>query len=59
MKQEDRARVLKSVEGVSGLAVRGEGEGRNRRVVFTPDKPAPMPKRNHPNFDDDEDGVED
>jgi predicted RNA-binding protein Jag len=45
MKLEDRARVLKAVEGLSGVAVAGEGEGRCRRVVFTPDKPAPLPRR--------------
>lgn len=45
MKQEDRARVLKAVEGMAGVAVTGEGEGRCRRVVFTPEKPAPLPKR--------------
>lgn len=45
MKLEDRARVLKAVEGVAGVAVTGEGEGRCRRVVFTPAKPAPLPRR--------------
>ncbi len=45
MKLEDRARVLKAVGGVAGVAVAGEGEGRCRRVVFTPDKPAPLPRR--------------
>jgi predicted RNA-binding protein Jag len=58
MKIEDRARVLKAVQGVAGVAVAGEGEGRCRRVVFTPGKPAPLPKR----FllpDDDEDDLED
>ncbi len=45
MKLEDRARVLKAVEGVTGVAVAGEGEGRCRRVVFTPDKPAPLPRK--------------
>jgi predicted RNA-binding protein Jag len=58
MKVEDRARVLKAVQGVAGVAVAGEGEGRCRRVVFTPGKPAPLPKR----FllpDDDEDDLED
>ncbi|MBN1206491.1 MAG: hypothetical protein JXB05_16510 [Myxococcaceae bacterium] len=45
MKLEDRARVLKSVEGVAGVAVTGEGEGRCRRVVFTPARPAPLPRR--------------
>ncbi len=45
MKLEDRARVMKAVEGVAGVTVTGEGEGRCRRVVFTPEKPAPLPKR--------------
>jgi hypothetical protein len=45
MKLEDRARVLKAVEGVTGVAVAGEGEGRCRRVVFTPARPAPLPRR--------------
>jgi len=45
MKLEDRARVLKAVEGVAGVAVTGEGEGRCRRVVFTPEKPAPLPRK--------------
>jgi predicted RNA-binding protein Jag len=45
MKLEDRARVLKAVEGVAGVAVSGEGEGRCRRVVFTPEKPAPLPRK--------------
>jgi predicted RNA-binding protein Jag len=45
MKLEDRARVLKAVEGVAGVAVAGEGEGRCRRVVFTPARPAPLPRR--------------
>ena len=45
MKLEDRARVLKAVEGVTGVAVGAEGEGRCRRVVFTPDKPAPLPRK--------------
>ncbi|HLL53901.1 MAG TPA: hypothetical protein VK447_10165 [Myxococcaceae bacterium] len=57
MKPEDRARVLKSVAGVPGMKASVEGEGRNRRVVFTPDKPAPLPKRNAiPDYgDEDED----
>jgi len=45
VKQDDRARVMKAVEGVSGVRVACEGEGRNRRVVFTPEKPAPLPKK--------------
>ncbi len=55
MKLEDRARVLKSVEGMGGVKVTAEGEGRNRRVVFTPEKPAPLPKRSLlPDDDEDE-----
>lgn len=55
MKVEDRSRVLKAVEGVAGVQVAGVGEGRNRRVVFTPEKPAPLPKRSLLPADDDED----
>lgn len=58
VKQDDRARVLKAVEGVPGLKVSCEGEGRNRRVVFTPEKPAPIPKRSMLPDDDDEDDLE-
>lgn len=45
VKLEDRSRILKTVEGVGGVRVSAEGEGRNRRVVFTPAKPAPLPRR--------------
>jgi len=45
MKLEDRARMLKAAQGVSGIKAFAEGEGRNRRLVFAPDKPVPMPKR--------------
>ncbi|NTX05953.1 hypothetical protein [Myxococcus sp. CA040A] len=55
MKQDDRARVFKAVEGVAGLKVTAEGEGRNRRVVFTPEKPAPLPKRSLLPDDDEDD----
>jgi predicted RNA-binding protein Jag len=55
MKLEDRARVLRAVEGVAGVAVSGEGEGRCRRMVFTPDKPAPLPRRLLLPDDDEED----
>ncbi|RKH42382.1 hypothetical protein [Corallococcus sicarius] len=55
MKTEDRARVLRAVEGVGGVKVAAEGEGRNRRVVFTPAKPAPMPKRSLLPDDDEDD----
>lgn len=59
MKLEDRSRVLRSVEGLAGVRVSGVGEGRNRRLVFTPDKPAPLPKRGLLPVDDDEDDSED
>jgi predicted RNA-binding protein Jag len=55
VKQDDRARVMKAVEGVSGVRVACEGEGRNRRVVFTPEKPAPLPKRSMLPDDEDDD----
>jgi predicted RNA-binding protein Jag len=55
MNMEDRARVLKAATGIAGLKVGVEGEGRNRRVVFTPDKPAPMPKRTVPDYGDEDD----
>lgn len=58
VKQQDRARVLKAVGDVPGVKVTCEGEGRNRRVVFTPDKPAPLPKRSMLPEDDDEDDLE-
>jgi predicted RNA-binding protein Jag len=41
MKREDRARVLRAVQGMAGLRVSAEGTGRNRRVVFSPINPAP------------------
>jgi predicted RNA-binding protein Jag len=55
MKLEDRARVLRAVEGVGGTKVTVEGEGRNRRVVFTPEKPAPLPKKSLLPDDDEDD----
>jgi predicted RNA-binding protein Jag len=58
VKQDDRARVMKAVEGVSGVRVSCEGEGRNRRVVFTPEKPAPLPKRSMLPDDDEDDDSE-
>ena len=54
MRADDRARVLRAALGVTGVAATVEGEGRNRRVVFTPEKPVPLPKRNLPEMDDDE-----
>jgi predicted RNA-binding protein Jag len=59
MDADDRARLLKAGESVKGQRTRVEGEGHNRRVVFTPDKPVPMPKKSQfPVFDDEDDGDE-
>lgn len=54
-KPEDRARMLKAASGTPGMSLKLEGEGRNRRLVFVPDKPAPMPKSRGLPDDDDED----
>jgi predicted RNA-binding protein Jag len=51
---EARASLVRGTDGVAGVTVRGEGEGRNRRVVFTPAKPVPMPKRALPVDDEDD-----
>lgn len=56
MKKEDRARVLKAAEGLEGVKVLVEGEGKLRRIVFAPAKPTPMPKRTAMPDYDDEDG---
>ncbi len=55
MKLEDRARLVQSAKSVAGATVKAEGEGRNRRVVFVPDKPTPMPKKAIVDYGDDED----
>jgi predicted RNA-binding protein Jag len=57
---EDRARLMRAAEGVKGVSVKAEGEGRNRRVVYVPDNPAPMPKKGilAEYEDEDEDGDE-
>jgi hypothetical protein len=39
---------------VAGLKTRLDGEGVLRRVVFVPDKPAPLPKRTSLPDDEDE-----
>ncbi len=58
MSTEDRARVLRAAGGTAGVRVHAEGEGRHRRVVFSPDKPAPLPKRNLlPDWDDEDEDV--
>jgi hypothetical protein len=56
---EDRARLMRGSKGVEGVTVKAEGEGRNRRVVYVPDNPAPMPKKGLlAEYDDDEDELE-
>jgi predicted RNA-binding protein Jag len=54
MSREDRARVLQALRGTPGIKVAVEGEGRQRRVVYVPEKPAPLPKRTLPAVDDEE-----
>lgn len=54
IKADDRARVLRAASTVPGLKVRAEGEGRHRRVVFHPDKPAPLPKKAMPDYGEDD-----
>lgn len=49
---DDRARILRAVADVPGVRAVPEGEGRLRRLVFTPEKPVPMPRRAHPADDD-------
>lgn len=45
---DDRTRILRAVEGVPGVRAAVEGEGRLRRLVLTPDRPLPMPRKTHP-----------
>jgi len=54
MSREDRARVIQTLRGTPGVKVAVEGEGRQCRVVFIPEKPAPIPKRSLPVPDDEE-----
>lgn len=53
--REDRARILKAGTGIPSVKIVAEGDGRNRRVVFVPDKPSPMPKKTLPADDEAED----
>jgi hypothetical protein len=53
MKAEDRARMMKGAAGVAGVKVTIEGDGRSRRVLYSPEKPAPMPKKGlMPDYDE-------
>ncbi len=45
---EDRARMVRAVSTVAGVRPVLEGEGRLRRLVLTPDRPMPMPRKTHP-----------
>lgn len=54
MSDEDRSRVLKATQGIPGAKVVAEGDGRNRRLVFVPEKPVPMPKKSLPADDETE-----
>jgi predicted RNA-binding protein Jag len=44
----ERGRLLKAADAVPGVSARAEGEGRLRRLVLTPDKLVPMPRRRLP-----------
>lgn len=48
LSEEDRARMVRAVADVPGVRAVVEGEGRLRRLVFTPDRPTPMPRKTHP-----------
>lgn len=45
---DDRSRMVRAVADVTGVRAVVEGEGRLRRLVFTPDRPTPMPRKTHP-----------
>jgi hypothetical protein len=44
----DGARMVRAVATVPGVHATVEGEGRLRRLVLTPERPTPMPKKAHP-----------
>ena len=45
---DDRSRMVRAVADVPGVRAVVEGEGRLRRLVLTPDRPLPMPRKTHP-----------
>lgn len=53
MLPEDRARMLQAARQVPGVSLKMEGEARNRRLIFIPQNPIPMPQKQFP-LDDDE-----
>ena len=55
MNLDDRARLFQATRGVPGTTVRVEGEGTARRLLFSPDRPTPMPKKAVPDYGEDED----
>jgi len=54
MQADDRARMFQAAQSVPGQRTFAEGEARNRRLVFAPEKPAALPKRSALPVDDDE-----
>jgi predicted RNA-binding protein Jag len=51
---DDRARLQQAGQGIEGVKVESEGEGRNRRLVFRPERPAPVVKTLPVDEDEDE-----
>jgi len=45
---DDRSRMVRAVADVEGVRVVVEGEGHLCRLVLTPDRPTPMPRKAHP-----------
>lgn len=54
-KPEARSLMLQAADAVKGVSAKAEGEGHWRRVVFTPEKLVPLPKKQvMPDYDDEE-----
>lgn len=50
-----RVQLGRGAEGIAGVRIKTEGEGRHRRLVFVPDNPRPMPKKSAmPDYDDED-----
>lgn len=55
LQADDRARVMAAAAQAKGVSVKAEGEGYFRRVVFTPEKPTVIAKKQvMPDYDDEE-----
>jgi predicted RNA-binding protein Jag len=53
----ERAQVVKALSGEAGLRVKVEGDGHFKRLVVTPDKLTPMPRKmQFPDDEEDDDG---